>query len=183
VRVNDAGGSLPVEVAEEQVVDALLAASRVFVALAARSLATLDEDVTLPQFRTLVVLVLRGPQRAVDLAQELAVTPSTATRMCDRLVRKGLVARHIRTDDRRAAWVALTAAGRDLVGEAMRRRRIAIADLVHELAITRPVAFASVLNAFVEAAGEVPDAEFRRRWAGTAVEQPTPSGDGENMHT
>jgi hypothetical protein len=47
----------------------------------------------------------------------------------------------------------------------MRRRRSAIAEVVHELAITRPVGFASVLNAFVEAAGEVSDAEFQQRWA------------------
>jgi DNA-binding MarR family transcriptional regulator len=118
----------------------------------------------------------------VDLAQELGVTPSTATRMCDRLARKGLVTRHTRTHDRRAVWVALTAAGRDLVGEATRLRRTAITELVHELAITRPVAFASVLDAFVEAAGEVPEAEFRRRWAGAAVGSPPPSGEDKSMH-
>jgi DNA-binding MarR family transcriptional regulator len=169
------------DAAEEQVVDALLAASRVFVALAARSLATLDEDVTLPQVRALVVLVVRGPQRAVDLAQELGVTPSTATRMCDRLIRKGLAARHTRDDDRRAAWVTLTAAGRDLVGEAMRRRRSAIAELVHELAITRPVGFASVLNALVEAAGEVSDAEFRQRWANSERDDAVDRTPTKNM--
>jgi hypothetical protein len=59
---------------EDEVVGALLALSRVFVAETARSLSGLDEDVTLPQFRTLVVLVSRGPQRVADLAQELAVT-------------------------------------------------------------------------------------------------------------
>ena len=149
---------------EDEVVGALLALSRVFVGGAARSLADLDEDVTLPQFRTLVVLVSRGPQRIVDLAEELAVTSSTATRMCNRLVRKGLVARQERADDRRAAWVTLTPAGRELVGEVMRRRRERLAALVGDLAITRPLAFASVLNALVEAAGELSDAEWRRRW-------------------
>ena len=38
--------------AEEEVVGALLAVSRVFVGVAARSLNELDEDVTIPQFRT-----------------------------------------------------------------------------------------------------------------------------------
>ena len=51
------------------------------------------EEVTLPQYRALVVLASRGPQRIVDLAGFLDVTASTATRMCDRLVRKGLVRR------------------------------------------------------------------------------------------
>ncbi|MEU4690571.1 MarR family transcriptional regulator [Actinoplanes sp. NPDC023714] len=149
---------------EAEVTDALLALSRVMVGLSARTVGALGADVTLPQFRTLILLVGRGPLRAVDLAEELDVTPSTATRMCDRLVRKGLVARHERPADRRSTWVALTASGRDLVGEAMRRRRSMIADLVADLSLTRPVAFAAVVNALVEAAGDVPDAQWWRRW-------------------
>jgi len=148
---------------EEDVVGALLALSRVLVGVAARSLAELDEDVTLPQFRTLVVLG-RGPQRIVDLAQELRVTSSTATRMCNRLTRKGLISREEHAEDRRAAWIVLTGPGRDLVGAAMKRRREAIAELVADLTLTRPVAFAGVLNALVEAAGELPDPEWERRW-------------------
>ncbi|MEU4245445.1 MarR family transcriptional regulator [Actinoplanes sp. NPDC026619] len=123
---------------------------------------------TLPQFRTLVVLVSRGPQRVVDLAQELAATSSTATRMSNRLVRKGLVARQERPEDRRAAWITLTPAGRDLVGEVMRRRRDTIAELIAELSLTRPMAFAAVLHAVVEAAGEVPDAQWWQRWEAAA---------------
>ncbi|WP_199516665.1 MarR family winged helix-turn-helix transcriptional regulator [Nucisporomicrobium flavum] len=155
----------PRDEAEEQVTAALLALSRVFVGLAARSLAGLDEDVTLAQYRTLVLLVSPGPQRIVDLAQELGVTSSTATRMCNRLVRKGLVARRNRDDDRRAAWVTLTPAGRDLVGNVMRRRATEIARLVGDLSMTRPRAFASVVEALVEASGEVTDAQWWRRWA------------------
>ena len=149
---------------EDEVVGALLALSRAFVAEMARSLSGLDEDVTLPQFRTLVVLVSRGPQRIVDLAQELTVTSSTAVRMCNRLARKGLVAREERPEDRRAAWIVLTATGHTLVGEVMRRRRERLAALIAELSLTRPLAFASVLNALVEAAGEVPDAAWWQRW-------------------
>lgn len=149
---------------EDEVVGALLALSRVFVGTAARSLASLDDDVTLPQFRTLVVLVSHGPQRIVDLALELTVTSSTATRMCDRLARKGLVAREARPEDRRAAWVVLTARGRDLVGEVMQRRRESIAALIADLALTQPRDFAATVNALVEAAGELPDDQWRQRW-------------------
>jgi DNA-binding MarR family transcriptional regulator len=150
---------------EDEVVGALLAFSRVVVAMAARSLAESDEDVTLPQFRTLVVLASRGPQRIVDLAEELAVTSSTATRMCNRLMAKGLVDREERAEDRRAAWIRLTVVGRKLVGEVMTRRREALAGLVADLSMTRPLAFAATVNALVEAAGELPDAEWWRRWA------------------
>lgn len=171
-------------VAEAEVVDALLATSRVFVGLAARSLSGIGEDVTLAQFRTLVVLVSRGPQRVIDLAQELAVTSSTATRMCNRLVGKGLVARRERVDDRRASWVTLTAAGRDLIGEVMRHRRTAIAALVSDLSLTRPVAFAAVLHALVEAAGEVPDAQWWRKWSESVPEEESaePVSSQNNMH-
>ncbi|HEX5200081.1 MarR family winged helix-turn-helix transcriptional regulator [Paractinoplanes rhizophilus] len=157
--------------AEEEVVGALLTVSRVFVAVAARSLAGLDEDVTLPQFRALVVLVTRGPQRIVDLAQELAVTSSTATRMCNRLVAKGLVARVSRPEDRRAVWVTLTGPGRTLVGDVMRRRREQISALVAELSLTRPLGFAATLNALAEAAGEPTDAEWQRRWQGAQLHE------------
>jgi DNA-binding MarR family transcriptional regulator len=159
----------PLSPAENEVVGALMALSRVFVAETARSLSRLDEDVTLPQFRTLVVLVSRGPQRVVDLAQELAVTSSTAVRRCNRLVRKGLVVREERPDDRRVAWITLTAAGRDLAGEATLRRRESIAELIAGLSLTRPLVLASVLNAIVEAAGEVPDSEWWQRWRDVEV--------------
>ncbi|MBG0565451.1 MarR family winged helix-turn-helix transcriptional regulator [Actinoplanes aureus] len=147
-----------------EVVDALLALSRVFVGLAIRTLASLDDEVTLPQLRTLVLLVSRGPLRAVDLAQELDVTPSTATRMCDRLVRKGLVARHSDPADRRSTRVTLTAAGHDLVGEVMRRRAAAIAEVAGELTIGDPADFAATVNAYVEAAGDLPQDLWRQRW-------------------
>jgi DNA-binding MarR family transcriptional regulator len=146
------------------VVDGLLGASRVLVALAARSVAQLGVEVTLVQNRALVVLASRGPQRTVDLADELRVAPSTVTRMVDRLTAKDLVRRYRRRDDRRATWVILTVRGRDLVGEVMRHRRDAIADLVKQAPVTDPSALATALQAFVEVAGEVPDPLWWERW-------------------
>jgi len=43
-------------------VDTVLAASRALVAVAARSLAAAGDEVTLPQYRALVVLAARGPR-------------------------------------------------------------------------------------------------------------------------
>jgi DNA-binding MarR family transcriptional regulator len=145
-------------------VDGFLGASRALVALSARSLAHVDAEVTLVQYRALVVLASRGPQRTTDLATELEVAPSTATRMCDRLVRKELVERFRRGDDRRAAWVVLTPAGRDLVGAVMRHRRQAIAKVVRGLTVDDPKGFADLLEAFAEAAGESPEHVWWRRW-------------------
>ena len=50
------------QVAPDELVDTVLAASRALVAVAARSLAAAGDEVTLPQYRALVVLAARGPQ-------------------------------------------------------------------------------------------------------------------------
>ncbi len=154
------------------VVDGLLGASRVLLALAARSMAQLGIDVTLVQLRALVVLATRGPQRTVDLAEELRVAPSTVTRMVDRLSGKALVRRYRRRDDRRASWVILTESGRDLVGEVMRHRRDAIATLARRTPVADPGTLATALQAFVEAAGEVPDPLWWQRWRASADPDP-----------
>ncbi|MDG6110480.1 MarR family transcriptional regulator [Dactylosporangium aurantiacum] len=99
---------------DDGLVDALLSVSRAMVALAARNLSQLDADVTLQQYRTLVILASSGPQRSVDLARQLNIAPSTVTRMCDRLTRRHLIRRFHREDDRRPVWLCLTEAGKDL---------------------------------------------------------------------
>src|SRR4051812_49802387 len=76
-------------------------ASRAFVGLTVRALEAVEAEVTLPQFRALVVLAVRGTLRSADIAEELQVNPSTGTRMTDRLAAKGLVRRGRSTDDRR----------------------------------------------------------------------------------
>ncbi|HYV60725.1 MAG TPA: MarR family transcriptional regulator, partial [Acidimicrobiia bacterium] len=67
----------------DEVTDAVLDASRALVAVAARSLAGVADDVTLPQYRALVVLATEGAQSLGELAAALGVHTSTATRMCD----------------------------------------------------------------------------------------------------
>lgn len=150
--------------ANTEVVDGLLALSRTLVATVARSLAQLEDDVTLGQYRLLVVLSSEGPQRTSDLAQQLDVTSSTVTRMCDRLYRKQLVRRYRRSDDRRATWVMLTPTGQELVGEIMRRRRTNIVRLARSIPAEHRESLAAGLRAFVAAAGELPEAEWWRRW-------------------
>jgi DNA-binding MarR family transcriptional regulator len=150
--------------APPEVVEALLSASRAMVALAVRSLAGLESEVTLPQYRALVVLAARGPQRAADVAAELAVNPSTGTRMCDRLVRKGLIRRTRTTGDRRVVRLTLTAAGRDLVGEVTRRRREELARVVSAIPPQGHATLVRALRAFTVASGELPDDEWWLGW-------------------
>ena len=141
-------------------VDAVLTASRSMVAVATRSLGAAAEETTIAQYRALVVLASRGPQRLVDLAEALAVAPSTAGRMCDRLVRKGLIRRHRTRADRRVVQVSVTPAGRRVVDEATTRRRALIAEILAKLPVPAQQAVAQALREFADAAGEVPDSEW-----------------------
>jgi DNA-binding MarR family transcriptional regulator len=158
--------SLPGQVADDELVDTVLAASRALVAVAARSLAAAGDEVTLPQYRALVVLAARGPQGTAELAAALAVTPSTVTRLCDRLVRKGLVRRNRQAGDRRAVRIALTGAGRDLVAEVTRRRRAELARLLGVLPPDQHEPVIAALRAFAAAAGELPQPGAALGWAG-----------------
>ena len=140
--------------------DAVLAASRSLIAVATVSLGAAAEETTLAQYRALVVMASRGPQRLVDLAGALGVASSTAGRMCDRLVRKGLARRHRGRSDRRAVLVAITPAGRAVVDQATARRRELIAEIVARLPEPVQRMAADSLRAFAEAAGEVPDSQW-----------------------
>ena len=106
-----------------QGIDEVLAASRGLLGVVARSLAPALEDVTVPQFRLIVLVVSLGPTRSGDLADRLAVGPSTLTRNVDRLVAGGWVERRPGTDHRREVRIAATDRGRALVDEVTERRR------------------------------------------------------------
>lgn len=160
-------------IADPAALDAVLTASRAMVAVATRSLGAAAEDTTIAQYRTLVVLSSRGPQRLVDLAGALEVAPSTAGRMCDRLVRKGLIRRHRARADRRAVQVSVTAAGRAVVDQATARRRELLAGVLANLPPERQRAVAEALRDFAAAAGEVPD----RDWPGQPFDVPVAPPD------
>jgi DNA-binding MarR family transcriptional regulator len=145
-------------------VDAFIGASRALVAVAARSLADLGEEVTLPQYRALVVLRTRGSQRAADLAGLLDVTPSTASRMIERLVRKRLVRRARSKDDRRAVRVHLTAAGQQVVVEVTERRRAEIERILAQMPVRGRKTLTAALRTFAAAAGEAPEQDWALGW-------------------
>ena len=145
-------------------VDAVLSASRVLVAIAARSLADAGEEVTLTQYRSLVILASRGPQGIADLAEAVAVTPPTASRLCERLVRKGLVRRRTDRRDRRQVRVGLTEAGRHLVDTVTERRREEIAGLLASIPQQDQRPVAAALQQLAKSAGEVPEQDWSTGW-------------------
>jgi DNA-binding MarR family transcriptional regulator len=159
-RGNRGGPLTDQETVAEAVVDAVLTASRTLVGVAERSLGAAAEETTLAQYRALVVLASRGSQRMVDLAAALDVTPSTAGRMCDRLLRKELIRRHRARADRREVQVSITPAGRAVVDEATARRRALLAEILGRLTPAEQASVAQALQAFATAAGEVPDSDW-----------------------
>ena len=148
----------------EPIIDAVLGASRALVAVAARSLAAVDGTVTLPQFRLLVVLASRGPQNVGALADELGVHSSTITRMCDRLVKQGLIEREPSTESRREVIVRLGRRGRRLLDRVTAVRRAAIRDVVARVPVRLRPAMVKALVALSDAAGEGPDQAWAAGW-------------------
>jgi DNA-binding MarR family transcriptional regulator len=138
----------------EAITEALLDASRALMAVAARSIAECADDVTLPQYRALFVLSSGGPQTVGGLAEILSVHPSTATRLCDRLVAKRLVLRKSMPDNRREVSISLAARGRRLVDEVTARRRHDIATIVQRMPRDVRRSAVHALRTFAAAAGE-----------------------------
>lgn len=145
-------------------VDAVLTASRVLVAIAARSLADAGEQVTLTQYRALVILASRGHQSIATLADAVSVTPPTASRLCERLVRKGLVRRRVDRHDRRQVRVALTESGRTLIDTVTERRRQEIGELLATISPEVQQSVVVALRHLTAGAGEVPEQDWSSGW-------------------
>jgi DNA-binding MarR family transcriptional regulator len=137
----------------------------VLVSVAARSLAGVTEKVTLPQHRALVVLAGRGPQNAGALAEVLGVHSSTLTRLCDRLVTKGLITRGESPTNRRETMLGLTPRGRRLVRSVTERRRNEIAAIVARVPRTQRDAMVRALQTFGDAAGEATESAWLPGWS------------------
>ena len=142
----------------EEAVRQLLVASRALVAVAARSLVDIG-DVTLPQFRALVVISSRPETTVSDLASALDIHPTTATRLVDRLVRKRLVRRAEQAEDRRVTLLHLTASGQRLVRRVTNRRAKQLAEIARRMPSDEWPKVTDALATFAAAAGEPGDVD------------------------
>ncbi|UQX87053.1 MarR family transcriptional regulator [Jatrophihabitans telluris] len=138
----------------DELVTAVLGASRVLVGVSARSLSDIEDAVTLTQFRTLVVLSNSGEINLNRLAELLDVTPSTAMRMIDRLLAADLVTRRDNPANRREVVLGLTDGGEQLVRQVTAKRRREIARIVTAMPEAQRNDLVDALRAFADAAGE-----------------------------
>jgi DNA-binding MarR family transcriptional regulator len=146
VMIEDPGDS------NDSVVDAVVRASRALVGITLRALSSVSDEVTLPQLRTLVVVSLQGPQTVSALAERLDVHASTMTRMCNRLVARGLVVRKPSAIDRREVVIELTPPGQGLVDEVLDKRRHEINSVVQRMSADDRERVVSALELFSQAA-------------------------------
>ena len=149
---------------QSELVDAVLTASRVMVAIDARSLGSSGEDVTLPQFRALVLMGAQGPLRPADLAEALSVDPSTVTRLCDRLETKKLISRRRIREDRREVWIRLSSAGQQFLDAVTDNRRTEIARIIALLPLSTHSKLFDAFTLFGVAAGETPERNWTQAW-------------------
>lgn len=135
-------------------VDAVLRASRVLVGIAASSIAAVEDAITVPQLRILVIIDTRGPLGLGAVADALGVNPSNASRACDRLMRAGLLSRSVSLADRRSITLTLTGIGQELVDSVNDHRRAAIGDVLEKMSPLDRERVADALADFAAAAGE-----------------------------
>jgi DNA-binding MarR family transcriptional regulator len=148
----------------ETVADAVMLASRALVGVAARSLASIEDEITLTQYRALVVLSQHGPQPAGRLARLLDVRPSTVTGLADRLVAKGLVERATPEENRREVTIGLSDEGRRVLRGVTKRRRREITRILERLDAGKRRAVHDALAQFATAAEELPDDAWKLGW-------------------
>jgi DNA-binding MarR family transcriptional regulator len=149
-----AENALPVDESLDAITDALLTASRLLVAISANSIAVVDDSITIPQFRTLVILSNRGPVNLATLAGLLGVKPSATGRMVDRLVSAGLIDRLPHPTSRRELLAALTPRGRKVVRQVTAHRRAEIARIVEQMPPPERHGLVRALTEFTAAGGE-----------------------------
>lgn len=139
----------------DAITDALLTASRLLMAISTDSIARVDETITIPQFRTLLILSHQGPVNLGTLAGLLHVQPSTTGRMIDRLLSAGLIDRRPHPASRRELLAALTPRGRKVVQRVIAHRRAEIARIVETMPARERNGLVRALTAFTAAGDEL----------------------------
>lgn len=145
---------LPVRTDRTGQLDALMRAARAFSGIVAASLAQVGDQITPQQLRVLVVVATHDRTNASTISDALDVHPSSATRLCDKLVMAGLIDRAVDPDDRRQVALRLTPAGSRLLAVVMDHRRAALTKVLARLAPRDREHLTHCLGVFADAVDE-----------------------------
>lgn len=99
------------------------AATRALVITLGRAEEEVLPRVSVSQLRALLIISRQAPTNLNQLAEELGAIPSSASRLCDRLVAAGLVTRRPGSVDRREVELRVSAEGQRLV-DGLRETRV-----------------------------------------------------------
>ncbi|GFG53596.1 MarR family transcriptional regulator [Mycolicibacterium agri] len=135
-------------------VEAVMRAARALVGISAASIAEVDDVVTVPQLRVMMMIATRGGMNLSTVAEGLRVSPSNASRICDRLLRIGMIDRREDPADRRHITLTLTSQGQALIERVIRHRRSAIRGILRQMTPRERERLAAALNEFAAIAGE-----------------------------
>jgi DNA-binding MarR family transcriptional regulator len=133
---------------ESGTVAALELMTRALVGLTLQSLQVLGTEVSLPQFRLLLVLSGLGRVPSSRLAAGLGMTASSVTRLADRLEAAGLVARGTDPRNRSIVTLAVTPDGLDLVARVVERRHELLAAVLGRMDPAERTAAAQLARRF-----------------------------------
>lgn len=133
----------PVKTSVEELA-AFEVATRDLVGIALRSVE--DLEVSLPQFRLLLVLQGLGRASSTQCAEALGVAGSSITRLADRLDASGHLVRGTDPANRSVVTLELTGSGRRVVRQATTGRRRELRRVLDQLDPTERAASAAVLE-------------------------------------
>jgi DNA-binding MarR family transcriptional regulator len=143
----------PIDI-DPELIAVVLVASRALVSIAGRSIDAAPIEVTLSQFRALVVLATRDVKRMSVLGEVMGISASSTTRLVERLERKDLVLRRPSPTSRRETEIGLTDAGANLVEVVMKERLREIRAVLAKVPAARRQAMQRAFHDFADAAGE-----------------------------
>jgi DNA-binding MarR family transcriptional regulator len=116
------------------------------------SLASVGEEMTVPQLRILLSLPTQGAQDTKALAEDLNIHEAAMGRLCTRLVARGLVVR-IPTPSNHGDLVALSTAGHRLVDDVIYRQTLAFERVIERLPATDRDLVVGALDLLARSAG------------------------------
>jgi DNA-binding MarR family transcriptional regulator len=135
-------------------VAALELMTRALVGLTVHSLEALGGEVTLPQFRLLLIASGLGRVPSSRIAADAMMKPSSVTRLADKLEAAGLLERGTDPRSRSIVTIEVTRAGLDLVARVVARRHELLENVLGRMEPEERQAAARIARRFAGLAGD-----------------------------
>ena len=115
----------------------------------------LNVDLTMPQFRIVLLLFTDGPARVSALASALDVSLATTTGITDRLVQHGFIVKENDPEDGRAVICQLSGKGREVIARLWELRESRVRSLLERIPLTKLEVVSKAMKTILEAASVV----------------------------